>query len=89
MQIPVDQTGNPLAGLAYTVAQNPVSKALEITFATPPAIGTTCNIRVITSDEFLTCPLPPELFDTALQDGPGIVINENNQIIEIDSGLIG
>jgi guanyl-specific ribonuclease Sa len=89
MQIPVAQTGNPLAGLAYTVAQNPVSKALEITFATPPAIGTTCNIRVITSDEFLTCPLPPELFDTALQDGPGIVINENNQIIEIDSGLIG
>ena len=89
MQIPVAQTGNPLAGLAYTVAQNPVSKALEITFATPPAIGTTCNIRVITSDEFLTCPLPPELLDTTLQDGPGIVINENNQIIEIDSGLIG
>jgi hypothetical protein len=88
MQIPVAQTGDPLAGLAYTVAQNPVSKALEITFAVPPAIGTTCNIRVITSDEFLTCPLPPELFDTTLQEGPGIVVNDQNQIIEIDSGLI-
>jgi len=88
MQIPVAQTGDPLAGLAYTVAQNPVSKALEITFAVPPAIGTTCNVRVITSDEFLTCPLPPELFNTTLQDGPGIIVNDQNQIIEIDSGLI-
>jgi hypothetical protein len=64
------------------------TKVLEITFAVPPATGTTCNIRVIASDEFLTCPIPPELLNTALQDGPGIVINEQNQIIEIDSGLI-
>ena len=88
MQIPVAQTGDPLAGLAYTVSVNPVTKVLEITFAVPPATGTTCNIRVIASDEFLTCPIPPELLNTALQDGPGIVINEQNQIIEIDSGLI-
>jgi hypothetical protein len=88
MQIPVAQTGNPLAGLAYTVGQNPVTKVLEITFANPPAIGTTCNIRVITSDEFLTCPLPSELFNTTLQDGPGIIVNDQNQIIEIDSGLV-
>ena len=88
MQIPVAQTGDPLAGLAYTVAQNPVSKALEITFATPPAIGTTCNIRIITSDEFLTCPIPPSLLNTTLQDGPGIIVNDLNQIVEIDSGFV-
>jgi hypothetical protein len=88
MQIPVAQTGDPLAGLAYTVAINTISKVLEITFATPPAIGTTCNIRVIASDEFLTCPLPEGLLDTTLQDGPGIEINDKNQIISIDPGLI-
>jgi len=88
MQIPVAQEGNPLAGLAYTVGINSTTKVLEITFAVPPAAGTTCNIRVIASDEFLTCPIPPELLNTALQDGPGIVINDQNQIIEIDSGLI-
>jgi len=88
MQIPVAQAGDPLAGLAYTVAVNTVSKVLEITFATPPAIGTTCNIRVIASDEFLTCPIPDGLLNTALQDGPGIVMNDKNQIIGIDPGLI-
>jgi len=88
MQIPVAQTGVPLAGLAYTVGQNPISKALEITFATPPAIGTTCNIRIITSDEFLTCPIPPALVNTTLQDSSGIIVNDKNQIIGIDPGLI-
>ena len=88
MQIPVAQDGNPLAGLAYTVAVNPVSKVLEITFAVPPAALTTCNIRVITSDEFLTCPIPPGLQSTNLQDGPGIEVNDQNQIISIDPGLI-
>ena len=88
MQIPVAQTGNPLAGLAYTVAVNVISKVLEITFATPPAIGTTCNIRVIASDEFLTCPIPESLLNTTLEDGPGIIVNDKNQIIGIDTGLI-
>jgi hypothetical protein len=88
MQVPVAQAGDPLAGLAYTVAINSVTKALEITFATPPARGATCNIRVIASDEFLTCPIPSELLNTSLQDGPGIIVNDQNQIIEIDSGLI-
>ena len=88
MQIPVAQTGNPLAGLAYTVAVNVISKVLEITFATPPAIGATCNIRVIASDEFLTCPIPESLLNTTLEDGPGIIVNDKNQIIGIDTGLI-
>jgi hypothetical protein len=88
MQIPIAQTKDVLAGLAYTVAINSVSNALEITFAAPPSTNTTCNIRVITSDEFLTCPLPLGLLSTTLQDGPGIIVNDKNQIIEIDSGLI-
>jgi hypothetical protein len=88
MQMPLPSAGNPLAGNAYSVAVNPVSKILEITFAAPPLTGTTCNIRVITSDEFITCPLPANFFNTSLQDGPGILINEDNQIISIDPGLI-
>jgi hypothetical protein len=88
MQIPVAQVANPSSGLAYSVSLNNVTKTLEITFATPPLQFTTCNIRVVTSEEYLTCPIPPQLFDTALQDGPGILINDQNQIIEIDSGLI-
>jgi hypothetical protein len=88
MQIPVTQSGNPPSGLAYFVQVNQITKKLEITFAAPPATGATCNIRVIASDEFLSCPLPPELTDTTLQDGPGVRVNEYNQIIAIDPGLI-
>jgi hypothetical protein len=88
MQMPVASEGNPLAGNAYTVSVNPVTNVLEITFAQPPLAGTTCNIRVITSDEFITCPLPESLFDTVLENGPGIEVNDKNQIIGIDSGLI-
>ena len=89
MQIPIANVGDPLAGNAYTVKLNSISKILEITFAAPPVGGSTCNIRVITSDEFITCPLPGSLTDTTLRDGPGIVTNNDNQIISIDPGLIG
>jgi hypothetical protein len=85
MQIP----GDPLVGGAYTVKLNTTSKILEITFATAPLSGTTCNIRVVTSDEFITCPLPNSLTDMTLKDGPGIVTNSDNQIVSIDPGLIG
>ena len=88
MQIPVAQEAVPTAGLAYSVSLNVVTKALEITFSTPPLQFTTCNIRVVTSEEFLTCPIPEQLFDTTLRDGPGITVNANNQITDIDSGLI-
>jgi hypothetical protein len=88
MQIPVTQSGNPPSGLAYFVQVNQITKKLEITFASPPATGATCNIRVIASDEFLSCPLPLSLTDTTLQDGPGVRVNEYNQIIAIDPGLI-
>lgn len=88
MQIPVSQSGSPLAGLAYTVQVNQITGGLEITFAEPPLIGTTCNIRVVTSDEFLTCPLPASLTNTSLQDGPGVQVNFGNQIVGIDPGEI-
>jgi hypothetical protein len=88
MQIPVAQEAVPTAGLAYSVGLNVATKALEITFSSPPPKFTTCNIRVVTSEEFLTCPIPEQLFDTTLRDGPGITINANNQITDIDSGLI-
>jgi hypothetical protein len=89
MQLPVASEGSPLSGNAYTVQTNPNTKVLEITFTgTPPAAGTTCNIRVVTSDEFITCPIVDTLVNTTLQDGPGITINNENQIIAIDPGLI-
>jgi hypothetical protein len=88
MQIPIAQSGNSMAGLAYSVYVNGAGQ-LEIEFSSAPANGTTCNIRVITSDEFLTCPLPENFFNTTLQDGPGIVVNDQNQIISIDPGIIG
>ena len=86
MQIPVAQAGNPLAGLAYEVGLDPITRAPSITFAVPPLLGTTCNIRVVASDEFLTCPIPDQT--TVLKDGPGIIVNEDNQIIGIDPGLL-
>jgi hypothetical protein len=89
MQIPIANAGDPLAGNAYTVRLNSVSNTLEITFAVAPAAGSTCNIRVVTSDEFITCPLPATLGDTTLRDGPGIGVNIDNQIVSIDPGVIG
>jgi hypothetical protein len=88
MQLPVASEGSPLSGNAYTVQTNAVTKLLEITFAVAPAAGTTCNIRVVTSDEFITCPIVDTLVNTTLQDGPGITVNNDNQIINIDPGLI-
>jgi hypothetical protein len=88
MQVPVSQKGSPLAELAYTVTYSNVSRNLEITFAVPPLIGTTCNIRVITSDEYITCPIPDGLEDTLLRDGPNVNVNAENQIIGIDPGEI-
>ena len=88
MQIPAAQSGDPLSGLAYLVRENPVNKTLEITFATAPTVGATCNIRIITSDEVLTCPVPEGLLDVSLKEGPGITVNSRGQITGIDPSLI-
>jgi len=89
MQIPFAQEGDPLAGLAYTVSVNPLTGLLSITFASAPLVDTTCNIRVITSAEFITCPLPDVLLNPNIKVGPGIGVNLEGQLTNIDSGLIG
>jgi hypothetical protein len=88
IQIPHNVAGNPLSGNAYTVAVNPVTKLVEITFADAPLIGTSCNIRVISSVELIVCPLPPELTSQAINVGPGITVNQLNEITAIDPGII-
>jgi hypothetical protein len=90
MQLPVASAGNPLAGLAYSIAFNSVTEEFQITFADPPQFGITCNIRVITGigNEFITCPLPFGIGETPLVLGPGITANEFGQIIDIDAGII-
>jgi hypothetical protein len=88
MQIPYAQAGSPSSGLAYTVGVNSATTNMEITFAVAPLANTVCNIRVITSEEFLTCPLPPQLSNASLKIGPGIDTDDKNQITGIDPGLI-
>jgi len=91
IQIPHNVAGNPLSGNAYTVQVNPVTNLLEITFAAPPAIDTSCVIRVIASEpkEFIICPIPDGLLPISLVAGDGVVANENNEIVSIDPGIIG
>lgn len=90
VQIPHNVTGNPLAGNAYTVQINPVTKLLEITFAVAPAFGTSCTIRIVSSEpkNLIICPLPPGLVDVPLISGDGVFSNEQGEIISIDPGLI-
>jgi hypothetical protein len=89
MQCPQASVGDPLSGDAYTVGVDPGTQLLSITFAVAPLSGLTCNIRVVTSTEFISCPLPISLIEPFLEVGPGITVNEKNQIIEIDPGIIG
>jgi hypothetical protein len=87
MQIPIAQEGDPTAGNSYSVQINSNSE-LEILFTAAPPTGATSNIRIVTSDEVITCPLPPSFFDNTIQDGPGVTLNDQNQIIDIDSGEV-
>ena len=90
IQIPHNVDGDPLSGNAYTVQVNAITNLLEITFAEPPLIGTTCNIRIIANQEIIVCPLPTILAGgTVLRAGDGIIANEQGQIVQIESGLIG
>ena len=89
MQCPQASAGDPLSGDAYIVSVDPGTQLLSITFAVAPLSGLTCNIRVVTSTEFISCPLPSSFTDPFLEVGPGVTINERNQIIKIDPGLIG
>jgi hypothetical protein len=72
------------------VGINKASKLLEITFAEPPMMGTSCTIRVVSSEtkEFIVCPLPEALQNRVIVAGDGVEIDEDNMIISIDSDLI-
>jgi hypothetical protein len=88
MQIPIANAGSTLMGIAYTVRVNPLSQALEIVFATGPLFGTSCNIRVISQEELITCPLPEQLISNTLKVGPGVEISPTGELIGIDPGII-
>jgi hypothetical protein len=90
VQIPHNVDGDPLAGNAYTVQVNPATNLLEITFATPPAFGCACTIRVVSSEpeNLIICPLPPGLSTQTLVAGDGVLANADGEIIGIDPGLI-
>lgn len=93
MQIPIANVGTgttPINGLgiAYSVSLNPATQVTEITFAQPPTFGTTCNIRVLHQDEFITCPLPDLLLNQFLKAGPGVETLPDGELIGIDEGLI-
>jgi hypothetical protein len=89
MQCPQASTGDPLAGTAYSVGIDSTTKVLSITFGVAPLSGLTCNIRVVTSTEFISCPLPLSFTNPNLEVGPGISVNDQNQIVKIDPGIIG
>jgi hypothetical protein len=89
MQIPIANAASSQLGLAYSVGVNPSSQVLEITFAVPPTFGTTCNIRVLSQDEFITCPLPELLINQNLKAGPGVETSIDGELIGLDEGLIG
>ena len=90
VQIPHNVAGDPLAGNAYTVQVNPATNLLEITFATPPAFGCSCTIRVVSSEpeDLIICPLPLGLGAQTLTAGDGVQANAEGQITGIDPGLI-
>lgn len=89
MQIPIPNAGSAVMGETYDVAVNPSTQVAEITFSQPPIFGTSCNIRIIAQDEFITCPLPDALLNQCLKAGPGVETTPDGELIGIDEGLIG
>ena len=88
MQIPIANDGSKLLGSTYVVEINSVSQTLQIIFDTPPTYGTTCNIRVISQEETITCPLPDLIINRNLKVGPGVEANAEGQLIGLDEGFI-
>jgi hypothetical protein len=87
MQIPSDDPPTPPNELSYTFST--ISGVTTITFVTPPATGSTSNIRIFTSTRFITCPLPEALTDDTLKQGPGVTTDAAGSIVNIDPGIIG
>ena len=88
MQIPIPNVDSTLLSSAYSVDLNSLTQQLEITFAVAPVPGTTCNIRILHQDEFITCPLPSLLTDGYLRSGPGVETTATGELIGIDEGLV-
>jgi len=88
MQIPKHLLPTPVIDIAYEVRVNPQSQTLEIVFATGPLFGTSCNIRVISQEELITCPLPEQLLSNTLKVGPGVETSPTGELIGIDPGII-
>ncbi len=88
MQIPIANAGSKPLGSTYIVEINSVTQTLQIIFDTPPTYGTTCNIRVISQEETITCPLPSLITDRNLKVGPGVEANAEGQLIGLDEGFI-
>ena len=86
MQLPADDPATPPDELAYVFSV--INSIPTITFVTPPAIGTTSNIRIFTSTRYITCPLPDALTNGTLHAGPGVVTNAEGQIVHIDPGIV-
>ena len=57
-----------LPGIDYIISGS------TIIFTTPPAAGLTCNIRVVTNAEFLTCPQSNMYSGSFMNWGPSIVM---------------
>jgi hypothetical protein len=90
IQIPIENSAAVDISLSYSVSVNPVTQQMEITFASPPLPGTTCNIRILTQDEFITCPLPDLLTSGGvLRVGPGVEAGPDGSLEGLDEGLIG
>jgi len=86
MQLPADDPATPPNELAYIFSV--ITGIPTITFVSPPALGTTSNIRIFTSSRYITCPLPGPLTDGILHVGPGVQADVDGQIINIDPGII-
>ena len=89
MQIPISNSNSVLLSSAYTIAINAVTQILEIVFAVPPTFGTTCNIRVISQEDIITCPIPELLRNRYLKAGPGVETTSTGELIGLDEGFIG
>ena len=86
MQLPADDPNTPVDDLSYTFST--IGGVPTITFVSPPAIGTSSNIRIFTSSRYITCPLPDALTTGTLRVGPGVDTNADGQITHIDPGVI-
>jgi hypothetical protein len=59
----------------------------KIVFVEAPPAGASCNLRVVTNAEFITCP-QLGLVDSFLRWGPGLTLNVANEVEAIDPGSL-